>query len=655
MKHFLTFAGLRYIPDTMGSNIPKKILFSPYLWLIAILVITLLLYLQVYGFTWITGLDQQLVIENVLISTFSGNNLYDLLFSTTEGRYQPLSFISYGVDILFSSGQSSRTIHLVNLILHMLNIILFFRIVQLVSNRVWIAFTAVLIFAVHPLNVEAVAWMSVRAYLLCSFFLLLAGLSYIYKLKSVMKKKRHLILSAVFFVLALLSHPIAVVFPGMALLLDYSYQKDMRKALTEKAYFIVLTLIFIVIALFGQNANFDTRYNSIAGIPERLLYIPYILSDMFLHFLVPFRLSAHHPVPSNLMYAGLVSLTGFAAFIVILIIAYSRNKLVFVSILFFIGSLLLSVLFSYSMPGIFNESDAYIPFMGLSVSAGVIALYMYDKVRIRNKILSISLILIAFAYIAFLSYSTFLRIPVWKNSERLWTNVIQNYPDNDRAFFLRGDFWAMNGRFDRAKFDYNQCVKRNPEAYEAINNYGLILMEEGELRLALAEFTRSIGVYDRFYKSHLNRGVTYMRIGNNDMALADINKAIDLESNVGLLYYNRGLVYERLNALEEAIVDFTKAIQLEPTRLIYYKDRGKAYTWMQNFQFAEMDYTKAISLDPSNGELWFRRSLSRSSQEKYDEGLEDALMAQSLGFPVDEEYIKGLTVHLIKDEIPEQQ
>ncbi len=139
-----------------------------------------------------------------------------------------------------------------------------------------------------------------------------------------------------------------------------------------------------------------------------------------------------------------------------------------------------------------------------------------------------------------------------------------------------------------------------------------------------------------------------MTLGKDEETLLDMNKSVELNSSDSRVYYNRGLVYERLNALPDAIADFSRAIKIDPNIYIYYKDRGKAYSWMSEFAYAELDYSKALEINDRIPEMWFRRSLVRSSQNKFREGLEDALMAKNLGFDVDEEYIKGLTLQVLK-------
>jgi tetratricopeptide (TPR) repeat protein len=129
-----------------------------------------------------------------------------------------------------------------------------------------------------------------------------------------------------------------------------------------------------------------------------------------------------------------------------------------------------------------------------------------------------------------------------------------------------------------------------------------------------------------------------------------MSRAISLNPQEALAYYNRGLIYERKDSLDRAIIDFSTAIRLDPYRYIFYKDRGKALVWKQMYAEAEQDFSKALDLDATDPEMWFRRSLARVSQDKFREGLEDALIARKLGMEVSEDFIKGLTRQILESD-----
>ncbi len=556
--------------------------------LFLIQALTILLYLPVPGFGWITGLDQDLLIDNGLVYNFNSTNVLDMFFSTTSGRYQPLTFLSYSIDIGLFGGSAVETIHLVNLIIHLINILLFWRLLHLFSKKLMPALIASLIFAIHPMNLDAVAWISARGILLCAFFFLAALIAHMYYLR--LNKKSYKTISTILFLAALLSHPIAVLFPIALIILDCQEGSAIKKCFSDKVLYFVLSLAFILIAVFSSEQGIS--------IGAAVIILPYSFGIFLIKFFIPFGISGIYPVPYQ---EGLWQ-------------AYSIN---------------------------------YIPLLGLSAFAGWGAHKLY-MLLLNRKVFKIALILLSLIWLVCLTWISFMHLPNWENSDTYWTRVIELYPEDHKAYFYRGDHWAMNSDFERAKYDYSRCIRLNDQAYMAMNNLGLIYLQEKDLRLALDEFSNSIRVNDRFYKAHLNKGLTHMRMGRNDLAIESMNRAIELNPDEPLAYYNRALLYERDNLLDEAIEDLSRAIMLNPYRYMFYKDRGKALVWKQRFEEAELDFSRALEINPSDPEMWFRRSLARVSLNKFEEGLKDALRAQSMGFPVTEDYIKGLTVQILE-------
>lgn len=556
--------------------------------LVLIQALTILLFFPVPGFGWITGLDQDLLIENSLVYHFNSTNVLDMFFSTTSGRYQPLTFLSYSIDIGLFGGSAVETIHLVNLIIHLINILFFWRLLHFFSKKLMPALIASLIFAIHPMNLDAVAWLSARSILLCAFFFLAALIANMYFLR--LHKKSYKAISIILFLAALLSDPIAVLFPIALIIIDCLEGKTIKNCFSDKVLYFVLSLVFILIAVFSSEQG--------VTIGSAVIMLPYSIGIFLIKFFIPLGISGIYPV------------------------AYQEG-----------------LWQAYAL--------SYIPLLGLSAFAGWGLNRLY-QLSLNRKIFKITLILMSLIWLVCLAWISFTRLPDWKNSDTYWTRVIELYPEDHQAYFYRGDYWAMNSDFERAKYDYTRCIRLNDQAYRAMNNLGLIYLQEKDLRLALDEFSNSIRVNDRFYKAHLNKGLTHMRMGRNDLAIESMNRAIELNPDEPLAYYNRALLFERDNLLDEAIEDLSRAIRLDPFRYLFYKDRGKALVWKQNFEEAELDFSRALEIDPSDPEMWFRRSLARVSLNKFEEGLEDALRAQSMGFPVTEDYIKGLTVQILE-------
>ena len=444
-----TFCYICMINDTMDLKIlQNKIILHPYIWLTGILLLTFAIYFPAISYSWITGLDQDLVIDNALIHSLSGDNLIDIFLSTTAGKYQPLSFLSYAIDISLFSGSSLNVIHLVNLILHLLNVVLFFRLVQLLSDKWFIAVVASSLFALHPMNVEAVAWISSRSYLLCTFFFLLATLSYLYSMKSPVKSKRHMNLSIGFFILALLSHPMAVIFPIAMLLIDHYQGRSMKSALRDKVLLFALSLVFFIIAIYSHSGIISGQ-----EMTDKILYSPYAVILLLLKFFAPFGLSAHHPFPSGILFVAVGMILTLVTIATLILWAYRKNKMIFSSLMFFLVAIFSYFLFSSGQEGMYNENGSYLAYMGLFIIFGFSLQYLFNYFLLRVKGLSFVSIILFGTYTVALAFITHERVKVWEDSEAVWTDVIELYPDDDYAFFMRGDHWAINANFDRAKFD----------------------------------------------------------------------------------------------------------------------------------------------------------------------------------------------------------
>ena len=630
-------------------EIPQRNILSQYnlqslAGLAVILVLTLFLYYPLAGFGWITGLDQVLVIDNSMIYHLNQNNVLEMFLSTTAGRYQPLAFLSYSLDIFLAPASVIKTMHIVNLILHLLNILLFFRIMQLLTKKQIIIFSAALLFAIHPMNVETLAWISSRSQLLCAFFFLSAVLSYIYYTRHDTSRSLYF-LCTVFFIMALFSNPVAVIFPIVLMLIDYLQNKNLKDALNGKIFFFILSIIFVIITVLTF-AEPEITVTS-PGVFENIVLAGYSVILVFSKFLLPVGIAAYHPFPEQIMMWPVILASLAVIFFVTVFWFFRKEKTYISGLLFFLAGILAAFLLRPEGHYLYSENETYLPYLGLYGLAGLAFYRLYGLLR-HKKIFLIAALIVVSAWMLWLGKTSIDRLADWHDSGRTWSRVITLYPDDHYAYFLRGDYWAMNGDFDKAKFDYNQCIRKNDRAYQAFNNLGLIYLGEKAPMLALDEFNRAIEINSTFYKAYLNKGLTYMRIGRNDLAMENMNMAVELNPDEPLAYFNRALIYERKDAFEKAIAEYTKAIRLDPYRFTFYKNRGKAYVFKQRFPNAELDYSKALDLDPSNAEMWFRRSLVRVSQDNFKGGLQDAFMAQKLGYPVEEEYIKGLAVQILE-------
>ena len=183
-------------------------------------------------------------------SSISASNLKSIFTSFSVGHYQPLTILSYAFDYqLFKL--NPYYYHLTNLILHLLNSLLVFYLIYLLSGNIGVSFITAILFGIHPLHVESVAWISERKDVLYSFFFLLSCIIYLYYLTKERNSKYYL-LSLFLFLCSLLSKSMAVTLPLLLLLMDYYLKrKPNKELLLDKIPYFFLTAISCIIVFFG--------------------------------------------------------------------------------------------------------------------------------------------------------------------------------------------------------------------------------------------------------------------------------------------------------------------------------------------------------------------------------------------------------------------
>src|SRR6185436_5019321 len=262
----------------------------------------------------------------------------------SASNYHPLTMLSLAFNYAIS-GTVPFSYHFVNWLLHILNTALVFLFIYKISGKkVYVAAFASLIFGVHPMHVESVAWVSERKDMLYTFFFLLALLQYWRFLEA--GKRSNVILCFVFFILSLLSKPAAVILPIVLLLLDYWKGRSFNwKMLVEKIPFFILSIIFGFITIKVQSSDAIVSFD-IYPLWSRFFFASYTIMIYAARFFVPYPLSAFHPYPSvNELGLPVLLSPIFIIGLLILLWLKRKDKLVVFSLLFFIVNLLLVMQF----------------------------------------------------------------------------------------------------------------------------------------------------------------------------------------------------------------------------------------------------------------------------------------------------------------------
>src|SRR6266487_2198176 len=550
----------------------KNILF---LWLLLALAATAVCFFPMLKNTFTNWDDEYYVINDALLR---GPDWQGIFSQPVVSNYHPLTIITLAINYGLT-GLDPSSYLVFNFLLHLLNTALVFYFVWIISDKqIWVASMTALIFGIHPMHVESVAWISERKDVLYTLFFLLSLIQYWKFLQT--RKQSRLWFCFFLFVLSLLSKPAAIILPLVLLLLDYWKGRQINlKLIWEKIPFLILALIFAIITVKIQS------HKAIAGLDlyplwTRPLFATYVIMIYFLRFFVPYPLSAFHPYPQpdHLGFPVLISPVFIIALIVF--IWYQRkNKLIVFSFSFFVVNLLLILQIISIGTTIVSERYTYVPYIGLGFLLSM-WLSRYNYVAVKW--------LVPVVIIAFFGTLTFQRTKIWKNSGTLWDNAIAHYPNAPQPRTSRANYTLKlpttnqsekDANFKQSLEDCNIAIKANSNHGPAYENREYIYFNQGKYKEAIADATTLIKLDPGNNLGYAIRGASYVRLNDDpNKALADLNKSLSLKSDNEFALDNRAsLYYNSFQKYAEAVADFTKAIGINPQQGSYYLNRSYCY------------------------------------------------------------------------------
>jgi len=544
--------------------------------------------------------DKALVVENKIIKSFSLKNIKEMFTCFYFALYHPFVHLSYAIEYHFF-GLNPFYYHFTNLILHIINTLLVFWMIYLLSEKVLVSFIVSILFGIHPLHVEPVAWISGRKDVLYSLFFLSGIISYIYYQKK--KNIKYYFFSFFLFIFSLLSKIMAITFPFILILLDYfAYNKTYRKKLIEKIPFFIISIIIGLISISPYYSGREEVYKPAGCIFTNILLGIYCLIFYIKKMLIPVSLSCIYPYPwkANVRFSYHVLSSIIILFILILLITFSgryTKKIKFGFLFFFItifpGIQIIPI--GMNMPA---DRYSYIPLIGLFYIIGEFFYWLYLR---NNKIIKISVGVILVGIILLFSFLTEERCKVWKNDISLWSDVLKNYPDNILAYKKRGVAYSAEKQYDKAISDYNKALK--------------IEVNDEEI--------------------YYNRGNAYLEIGEYEKAILDYTYALKIKPNDPKIYYNRANVYIKIRDYEKAISDYNEALKINPNYIEAYINRGNIYFLKKNYEKAISDYTQALKIGNNYPQVYFNRAIAFFKSGNYEKGLLDIEELKKFGYQID--------------------
>ena len=417
--------------------------------LLICILATIIVFLPSLFNGWVNWDDPDFVYNNPLIKDVSFQGIRNIFKTNhTIGAFIPVILLSWMVDYSIW-GLNPMGFHITNLVIHLINVILLFFLVNKLTKKPWIILVTTLLFGIHPMRVEAVAWVTARKDLLYTLFCLLSLITYTsYILKSPNNKKyNYYILSLCCFVLALFSKGTAVILPLILFVFDFYFKRKITVQLfLEKIPFVVFGVYFTQLAIVAQ---YDS--GAIMG-GGSFSYVDTIFVGFYGYFvyiikaIIPYNLCAYNPYPMEINEANpwyfYVMAICIIALTIILILKRKKWVTACFGFAFFFVSLIPVIQVLPIGTAITSDRFTYLPYFGLFFIIGFGVDYLLNYFNDAKKIIGI----FSLIYFSYLGVVTFNLNKTWKDSETLWSKVIKEFPDDFLAYYNRASYYSEKGK-----------------------------------------------------------------------------------------------------------------------------------------------------------------------------------------------------------------
>jgi protein O-mannosyl-transferase len=564
-----------------------------YLWfLFGIVFLTALIYSNSVS-NGITSLDdREYITYNPYLKDLSFEGIKNIFTSFYASNYHPITTLTWAVEYYFF-GDSAQSYHVINLMIHLLNVILVFYFVKNLIRKNTTALIVTLLFAVHPMHVESVSWIAERKDVLYSFFFLAALIFYLKYIRNNFSLK---FIAAAFlmFILSLFSKPAAVTLPVILFIIDYYLKRGFDKRLIiEKLPFLALSLVFGIITLISQKDAIESYVTPYFSITDRMLFTSYAIVYYLVMAVFPFNFSVFHFYPersgSMLPVEFYLSLLVIIALVILFFKAGKQRRLLVLCFGLFLVGLSLVIQIIPVGQAIVAERYTYIPYIGLFILVTELVLNTQSKLK-TILLASVACLTLYFCV------STYQRNIVWRNSITLFEDVYEKYPDSYYSGYALGNAYYDEGNAEDAIEFYTRSIKINPDFGNSYNNRGVMKNEIKDYSGAVEDLTIALKYPTASYETFFSRGIAYFNNAEIENAIRDFDAVLLLKDDYTDAYIFRANAKSALEKYEEALIDYDKAIELDPDNGLAYSNRATTKYNLNDTEGACADWQTAVNL-----------------------------------------------------------
>lgn len=496
-------------------------------------------------------------------------------FAGKEKTYwHPLTWLSHMLDVQIFGMHAGRHV-LVNVLLHAVNALLLLHVLRRMTDDLWPSAIVALLFVLHPLNVESVAWVAARKNVLSTTFWMLTVLTYLRYVEKPALGRYAAVL--VLFSLGLLSKPMLVTLPCVLLLLDFwplrrhrigsptdldKPKAALSRLLIEKIPMLLLSAASVILSTFSLFHYGDLVSTDSVDLRLRLAnalvsYVIYLVK-----MTVPLNLTCFYPFPVEVpLWQSAGSLVVLAGLTVAAIRLFRKYPFFLIGWLWYLGTLfpVIGLMQAGMWPAV-ADRFVYIPQIGIfiAVAWGAAALLERSRRHIFWIVPSAGTLLLVFVG---LSYN---QVGYWRNSIALFTHAIKVTRDNYLSHYALGYAYDQEGRVDDAMRQYELALTINPNEIDVHYNLALLLSTRGRFEEAVRHYERVLQIKPDDAQAHNNIGNIYFRQKKWNEAIGHYKNAIRVRPEYAKAYGNLGAAMLQSGRLPEAVQYFNEALRIMP-------------------------------------------------------------------------------------------
>jgi protein O-mannosyl-transferase len=585
-------------------------------------LVTVLVYLPTVWNGFVNYDDSDYVTENAHVK--SGLNWATVVWAFRTGHasnWHPLTWLSHSLDWQVF-GLAPGPMHLVSLGLHVANTLLLFLVLRGLTGALWRSALVAALFALHPLHVESVAWVSERKDVLSTCFFLLTLGAYARHVQGpgplpngsrlTFHVSRSYLLSRGFFALGLMSKPMLVTTPFVLLLLDYwplgRWQPGPLKTscaaagrlVLEKVPFLMLSIASSVVTFLVQRQG--GAVSTALTVGERIANAVVSYARYVRKMVWPHDLSVLYPHPGHWplwqVLAGLALLAGISVGVAI---GWRRRPYLITGWLWFLGTMVPVI--GLVQVGIQSMADryTYVPLIGLFVmvvwGVGDLAAERVAQPW-RGRALAGGTILA----LAACGVMTLRQVRIWRDSETLFQRAVEVTRNNYLAHNNLGYYYSGKGRMADAMEQYRLSLKIKPDYEDALNNLGYALAGQRKFAEAIPLYEAALRVRPKHAEVHNNLGNALSELGRIDEAIQHYLIALAQKPEHADAHNNLGIALAMKGKLDEAMEHFHLAVRYKPNYASAHSNLGNALAVQHKLDEAIKEYEESLRLKPDEAQ-----------------------------------------------------